>query len=66
MDDHDEHNRGKSHHQSLGSVLEASMKSLTKTQLPKQPLQQNTSRKGGQPLILEAKFWNTLDIRMNL
>ena len=66
MDDHDKHNRGESHHEFLWSVLEASLKSLTEIQVLEQPLKENTPRKGGQPLILETKLRNTLDIRINL
>jgi hypothetical protein len=61
MHDHDEHNRGKPHDQPILSVLKAISKSVAQFQFSQQPLKKHASRKGSQPLILEAKLWDRLD-----
>jgi len=66
MHDHDQHNRGESDDQLLSSVIEALLKSAAKIQVLEQPLKEHAPREGTEALILKAKFWNTLDIRVNL
>jgi len=61
MHDHDEHNRGKPYDQPVISMRKAFSKSVAQFQLSEQSLKKHASRKGSQPLILEAKLWGRLD-----
>jgi hypothetical protein len=66
MHDHDEDNRGEPDDQSVASVLKAFSESVAQSQPAKQLLKKDAPRKGSESLILEAKFWNALDICMKL